>query len=307
MIFFKRKAAIVTHSGSFHADDAFACAVLALLCEQQKRPYTIIRSRDPQDIENADYVVDVGAQYDPQHARFDHHQPQGAGKRDNGIPYAAFGLVWKAYGNVLCKGNTEVFADIDRRMVQPVDAIDNGISITEPLECGLYDYGIYGMVSAYNNTWREADNEKKQYTSFLYLVGIFKDLLLHEIARSEDHQAMLDLVRDCYAKAEDTAIIEIPYHASINAVMQVLDAHKEVLYVVCRSNVYWKVLCLRKENCGFANRKDLPASWAGKRDRELQAVSGVADAIFCHNARFMATAKTKEGAWQLAKIALQNE
>lgn len=36
-------------------------------------------------------VVDIGGVYDLETNHFDHHQIGGAGKRENGIPYAAIG------------------------------------------------------------------------------------------------------------------------------------------------------------------------------------------------------------------------
>ena len=51
-------------------------------------------------------------------------------------------------------------------------------------------------------------------------------------------------------------------------------------------------------------RQYLPSDWAGLRDEELQKVTGVADAIFCHNDRFIAVAGSYEGALKLAHIAL---
>ena len=52
------------------------------------------------------------------------------------------------------------------------------------------------------------------------------------------------------------------------------------------------------------NRRDLPEGWAGLRDKELARVTGVSDAVFAHRNRFMAVAKSKEGAIALAKLAL---
>jgi uncharacterized UPF0160 family protein len=50
-----------------------------------------------------------------------------------------------------------------------------------------------------------------------------------------------------------------------------------------------------------------PDSWAGKRDAELVKATGVADAIFCHNNRFMMVAGSKEGALALAELALSSK
>jgi len=55
----------------------------------------------------------------------------------------------------------------------------------------------------------------------------------------------------------------------------------------------------------FEGRKQLPAEWAGLRGDELVKVTGVADAVFCHNGRFIAGAQSREGALRLAKLAVE--
>src|SRR3990167_7769204 len=117
---------IITHSGSFQADDIFAVAILLLAVGESE----VIRTRDKDQIAAADYVVDVGMVYDPAQNRFDHHQPGGAGERPNGIPYASCGLVWKEFGEMLAGGKEE--ADlIDTNLMQPLDAHDNGVAIAD--------------------------------------------------------------------------------------------------------------------------------------------------------------------------------
>lgn len=302
---FKKKKIIVAHNGSFHADDIFACATLILHLESQGESYQVVRSRDEKVIASADYVVDVGGIYNKDINRFDHHQPGGAGKRDNGIPYASFGLVWEKFGMSLSKNNEIVMQDIDRRIAQPIDAIDNGISISMPSELGLCDYGIYGIIGAYQNTWKESGMDVMQLNNFLYLVNFFKPLLAREIDRSLHRLEMIDKIQEIYDTAENKSILEIPYHVSVSALVQVLNKHKEVLYIVCRSNNNWKALAMRKEACSFENRKSLPLEWAGKRGKELAEITGVSDALFCHNAVWMAVAESKEGAWKLAQLALE--
>jgi uncharacterized UPF0160 family protein len=55
----------------------------------------------------------------------------------------------------------------------------------------------------------------------------------------------------------------------------------------------------------FDLRKSFPESWAGKVDGELAKASGVPDAVFCHNKRFIAVAKSRDGALALVKKALE--
>lgn len=306
-MFWIKKKKVVTHCGSFHADDVFACATLGLYFKRNNVKYTVTRTRNDTIITNADYVFDVGGIYDPAINRFDHHQPGGAGKRENEIPYAAFGLVWKEYGPLLCSDNMDIVNDIDRRLVQPIDAIDNGISISEPAECGLYDYGIHGIIAAYQNTWKEAMDMDKQLNSFLKLVDFFESIIEREIERSKHRLEMIDVIEQCYQESENKEIIEIPHHVTVGALVQVLDKYKEVVYVVCKSNSNWKALAVRKSPCSFENRKSMPESWAGKRGKELQDITGVSDAVFCHNALFLAVSESRIGAWQLAELALIGE
>ena len=87
-----KKIKIVTHSSGFHTDDVFAVATLLIMLGENA-DVEIIRSRDMEVIKTGDYVVDVGGVHDPVTNRFDHHQAGGAGKRENDIPYASFGLV----------------------------------------------------------------------------------------------------------------------------------------------------------------------------------------------------------------------
>jgi uncharacterized UPF0160 family protein len=82
--------------------------------------------------------------------------------------------------------------------------------------------------------------------------------------------------------------------------------YDEPLYVVFpnANKDTWRVGCVRKEEKSFENRKSFPVAWAGLRDQDLAKVTGVTDAVFCHNGRFLAVAKSKEGAIKLAELAL---
>ena len=125
------KKKLITHNGSFHADDLFACATLILVMEIENMDYEIVRTRDMESIKNADYVFDVGGIYDADTNRYDHHQRGGAGARINGIPYSSFGLIWKHFGLKLCGGNMDAWQIIDEGIASPIDAGDNGIDIGE--------------------------------------------------------------------------------------------------------------------------------------------------------------------------------
>ena len=63
---------LVTHDGSFHTDDIFACATLSILLDKNKENFEVIRTRDEEIIKNGDYVFDLGGIYEPEKNRFDH-------------------------------------------------------------------------------------------------------------------------------------------------------------------------------------------------------------------------------------------
>ena len=63
---------IGTHNGTFHCDEALA--VFLLRQTSTYRDADLKRSRDPNVLDTCDIVVDVGAVYDSDKNRFDHHQ-----------------------------------------------------------------------------------------------------------------------------------------------------------------------------------------------------------------------------------------
>ncbi len=289
---------IVTHNEKFHSDDVFAVATLRLLLGDDD--IEIIRSRDDSVIDSADFVVDVGGEYDPERNRFDHHQEGGAGARENGIKYAAFGLVWKHYGNELTNDSA---ADIvDRKVVQPIDALDNGQPLIEETAFDdVYPYSVQSIVNSHRPTWRESTNPHYDET-FDTLTGLAKKLLSREIKVAEDRHAGGQLVEKAYEQAEDKRLIildeDLPWRG-------VLSDKPEPLFVVYQKagNGRWRLKTIQEE--GFENRKDLPADWGGKFDEELEEITGVEGAIFCHNNLFMAATETKEAALALAQKALE--
>lgn len=77
----------------------------------------------------------------------------------------------------------------------------------------------------------------------------------------------------------------------------------EVMFVIYRDaseNSSWRVQTIPVNLKTFESRKPLLEEWRGKRDEELQKVSGIHDATFVHMAGFTGGAKSMEGAKSLA-------
>lgn len=288
---------IITHSGNFHTDEVFACAVLSILNDGAVE---IVRSRDPEVWVTGDYVVDVGGVYDESINRFDHHQIGGAGTHENGIPYSSIGLVWKAYGEKIT-GSAYAARVINQRFVQPIDAGDNGVETFTVLG-GIAPVLIHDVVSAFRPAWNEDRTEDE---GFFDAFEMAKKMLMREIIRARAEEEGKRRAEEAYTHMEDKRIVILEDHYPW---YEALGSKPEPLYVVKpdRANEgRWKVEAVRSDVYAFKNRKDLPASWAGERDQELAAASGVPDAIFCHTKRFIAVAGSKEGALALARKAVE--
>ena len=288
---------IITHSGRFHTDEVFACAALSLL---KKGDVEIVRSRDPKVWATGDIVVDVGGVYDAALGRFDHHQEGGAGSRENGIPYSSFGLIWKHYGREIA-GSVFAAATIDQRLAEPIDAGDNGVE-TFSVNDDTAPYLLQNVIGVFGPSWNEPRTDDE---GFFEALEIAKKVLSRVIIQAQSLEDGRRKVEEAFESAEDKRIIILdapyPWH-------EVLSLHKEPLYAVIPDSGLtgsWKAEAVRDDPGTFQNRKSFPLEWAGKEGSELAAVSGVSDAIFCHNKRFIVVASSKEGAIALAKLAVE--
>ena len=81
---------------------------------------------------------------------------------------------------------------------------------------------------------------------------------------------------------------------------------KAILYVIFKSNRKgYTIKAIPKVLGSFENRKSFPKEWSGLRNQELQKVTGVNTATFCHNAGFICVADEFEDAVKLAKLAVE--
>lgn len=293
---FSKKIIVATHDGKFHADDIFACATLELYLQKEIK---IIRTRDESIFNKADFVVDVGGVYNPEKKRFDHHMREGAGERSNGIPYASFGLVWKEYG-IAISSVPEIAVRIDTRLVSSIDADDNAYPLLE-LKGDVAPFTLQGFMYMSRPTWKES--EEKYDEAFIDLVALAKKIILRQIKIEQDFLSAEGLVEKAYKDASDKRLIILDENCPWQ---ETLLKYSEPLFLVSprRGTSGWGVNAIPAGKFTFENRKMLPESWAGLRDEELAKITGVADSVFCHRARFLAVAKTKEGALALAKLAL---
>lgn len=287
---------VAVHDGSFHADDVFAVAILSLIYED----LDIVRTREETIYSKCDIVCDLGRKYDSKLNIFDHHQKGGAGVRDNEIPYASAGLVWKHFGKKLVL-NEDSFKYVDERLIQEVDAYDNGVNVIESAKIPIFE--VSDVISSFLPSWKE---ENPDYNScFLEAVEFAKDLLKRVIVKANSLSEAKNFVLDAIKNSESEHYFVLEKHCpwkktAIN--------FSEAMFVVYPTNTgKWYAQSIPERIDSFDSRLYFPKSWAGKDNEDFSEASGIPDGIFCHRSRFICGAESKKSAIELVKKALKEE
>jgi len=283
---------IVTHDGNFHADDVFSVAALRCVFPS----FELIRTRDTEVMDKADIVLDVGGEYDPEAGRFDHHQRGGGGEREDGTPYSSFGLIWKKYGVTICQGDEDLANSVDSGLVSTIDAID----------CGHVKGVVEGIslsqtISMFNPTWQE---EGDFDACFNEAVEFASRVLARFIASASGGLNAKAIVAKAIDDAQDPRIIVLEKYTPWKRTVFTLS--EQALYVVYPSQSgQWRIQTVPAELGSFEDRKSLPKQWAGLNGKALQAVSGIEDAMFCHNGLFIAGAESFASTMKMASLAVE--
>ncbi|MCF6276988.1 MAG: MYG1 family protein [Candidatus Magasanikbacteria bacterium] len=288
-----------THNGVFHADDVFSIASLRLALGEIK----IIRTRNPEVLMECDIRVDVGGKDFPDNGDFDHHQRGGAGFRENGIPYASFGLIWKSFGLQISQGDKGVADLVERNLVMPVDAGDCGHTFYEVNGGGVLPNTISNMISSLNPSWQE---EGLNFDAcFKQAVEMAEVLLRREIVKAQGEVLARKVVREAISGAEDSRLVVLDRFCPWQ---EVVVTESDALFVLFPAPTGdWRIQCVPPTLGSFGKRKPLPEAWAGKRGEELAKMTGVVDAIFVHIGLFIGGAQSREGILRLAELALAAE
>lgn len=294
--FFSKKIKVAVHDGMFHPDEVFSVAVLSLYL---KRPLKIFRTRDQKILSKMDYLFDVGGEYDPQKHKFDHHQNGWDFKRANGIPYASSGLAWKEFGEKIT-GSIEVANKIDEKIMQPMDAEDNTLEICKNTFENVSPYSVSDYIFSFNPVWTEKGADSLKY--FEIAVEEAKKVLIREIKKAHGSILGKKRIEKIYNETSDKRILVLDESYTWR---KFVSLYPEPLFVI-KPNKDWYINAVNVAGLKFKNKLDFPDSWAGKSGKDLVKVTGVKDAIFCHNNRSVATARSKEGAIELARRAIAN-
>ncbi len=288
------KANFVTHAGNFHADDVFSTVFLEKLYDN----ITLIRLKEYQD-DKTKLAYDIGL------GKFDHHEAGYNEKRPNGIHYCSFGLLWQESGlkylnKIQVPNPEETFKVIDYLLINQIDAIDNG---EFNLESAFNIYTISDIIELF----RPEDNEDEDScfkNAVKYASTLFDLIIKNSIKKVE----AIEIIKKKIPEIKDNILIldtYIPYefaifYLNLNVDFVIYPSHRDC-YAAHTIPTHYK---------GFQSKIPFNKNWAGLRNQELQKISGIKTAHFCHNNLFLFTSDTLEDALkgiEYSKINYKNK
>jgi uncharacterized UPF0160 family protein len=290
---------VVTHSGTFHADDVFAFSILREALDS----FGFARTRDSAQIEAADLVFDVGGVYDVARGRYDHHM-RDLPRRPDGTPYSSVGLIWRDFGrNALPKlipGIDEdlldvVWQDIDTGFILAIDQADNGVGSASQGHLSL-------LIEAFNPTWTSGQSYDD---AFLEAADFARGILVRACRQAHAEAEAQSSVLAAAKKAPDPRVIvlnhKLPWEKAVFE-----GGLRDLLFIIYpnEDSTSWYCRTIPPEPSSFGQRLPLPEAWRGLQEEEFSLAAGIADGVFCHPSGFICGARSQGSAVRLAEKAI---
>ena len=280
----QNNATAFTHSGKFHADDVFSSALLLYLNPEIR----IIReNKVPEDFDGI--VFDIGR------GRYDHHQKDSR-IRENGIPYAAFGLLWEELGAEIL--GEELAQKFDESFVQPLDNNDNTGEKNE----------LATLIGNFNPTWDAQGGNDEAFFQAVSVAGMILENKFERYLGNERADKRVEEILEEHQKAilsgekskEEARILILPEFVPCQKRLSETD----IAFVIFPSNRGGYCIQPQKKEYSLNYKCSFPVEWLGLENEELAAATGLPSAGFCHKGGFLMTTETLEDAVKACEISL---
>ena len=280
----QNNATAFTHSGKFHADDVFSSALLLYLNPEIR----IIRgNKVPEDFDGI--VFDIGR------GRYDHHQKDSR-IRENGIPYAAFGLLWEELGAEIL--GEELAQKFDESFVQPLDNNDNTGEKNE----------LATLIGNFNPTWDAQGGNDEAFFQAVSVAGMILENKFERYLGNERADKRVEEILEEHQKAilsgekskEEARILILPEFVPCQKRLSETD----IAFVIFPSNRGGYCIQPQKKEYSLNYKCSFPIEWLGLENEELAAATGLPSAGFCHKGGFLMTTGTLEDAVKACEISL---
>ena len=281
----QKNASAFTHSGKFHADDVFSAALLLYLNPE----ITITRGNQvPENYEGL--VFDIGR------GQYDHHQKDSR-IRDNGVPYAAFGLLWEKLGPEIL--GEELALKFDESFVQPLDINDNTGEKNE----------LATLIGNFNPGWDSKSSNDEAFFQAVSVAGMILENKFERYLGNERADRRVEEVLTEHAAslasgdtpAENTNILILPEFIPCQKRL----SETNIAFVIFPSNRGGYCIQPQKKEYSMNYKCSFPSSWLGLEGEELASVTGLESAIFCHKGGFLMTTGELADAVQACKLSME--
>lgn len=291
-------ANLITHAGTFHADDVFATAFLTKIIDN---PVLYRINNYSNDIKTDAIVYDIGG------GEFDHHQINAKVREEN-FKYSSIGLLFEKFGEkyirTLVDDNIEeIVCEIDKNLIKQIDAIDNGIF--PYIECEYNVTLLSDIISLFNPTWDDKTDRDELFLNAVKLAEFIFDREVNKIiSKIKARDKVIEAIKE-----NDGSILYLeefmPFKDFIleSTNPKALDI-KFVIFPSIRGG--FTVHTVPTSKLIRDPKLRFPVSISGLRDEELRNKTGIKTATFVHADGFIGAAETLEDAFLLANYALYN-
>lgn len=269
---------LVTHNGKFHADDVFASVILTQLFPE----LSLIRTRDEKitDDEN-NFLYDVGG------GEFDHHGIDDQRQHENGVPMAAFGLIWQKFGETYLKTTMPTItsdlivktkAHVEKSFIIGIDALDNGVT--------TYQSPAFTISDAINDFYDEDHDLESFKSAIAFAKGVLENHIYKTVAKLIAEKEVIE-----HATFISDELLLLPVAGPWKDYVEHFDKCRFV--VMPRKDGNWMIQGVPVSHGSFQVKQPLPQinkPWI----------------IFIHRTGFMGVVDTQEHALSLAKSLIDN-
>ena len=272
----QKDASAFTHSGKFHADDVFSSALLLYLNPE----ITITRgNKVPDDFDGI--VFDIGR------GRYDHHLKDSR-IRENGISYAAFGLLWEDLGCEIL--GDELAEKFDEAFVQPLDNNDNTGEKNE----------LASLIGSFNPSWDENGGTDEAFFRAVSVAGMILENKFARYLGNERADKRIEEVLETRDQTGDSRILVLPEFIPCQKRL----SETEVAFVIFPSNRGGYCIQPQKKEYSLNYKCSFPSEWLGLENEELQKETGLSSATFCHKGGFLMSVGDLSDAIRACQISL---
>lgn len=271
----KKDAKAYTHGGKFHADDVFSAALLLYINPE------IVISRGNKVPEDFDGIVfDIGR------GRYDHHQKDSR-VRENGVPYAAFGLLWEALGKEIL--GEELAEKLDESFIQPLDINDNTGEKNE----------LATLIGNFNPPWDAKGGSDEAFFQAVSVAGMILENKFERYRGNARADQRVEQVLEEHNPKDRILVLPefIPCQKAL--------AETEIAFVIFPSNRGGYCIQPQKREYSMNYKCSFPSQWLGLEGEELVKETGLSSAVFCHKGGFLMTVGELEDAKAACKKALE--